>query len=595
VSVARPNVVGVRTVALATSIPLGYAVLWSPEQSVTGSVARIAAHLAGTAPEASTPSSTPASTAAEDAPPLDDPVRLVVWSARDLIPLLDAGVAVSRVWDCAEVHRLRHGVWRADPQEIWCAEHGLDPAGAPSTPQDDLFDFGEHSDAAAPDALTTPAGYLRGDAVTGAWQAATLPDDPARLLAWARAAYEMGQRQQEHCAAAGPRALATAISESAAALVCVELERTGLPIDRAVMSELITRSAGPRPESLDAELAHRAQRDARVTRHLPGHERTDLRNPAQVRELLLGAGIDVPNTRKWTLEPFRDAHPVVPALLQWRADERIATTYGWRWLAEHVGPDDRLRGHWTASDGAAGRMTAENGLHNLPVALRAGVRAAPGHRFVRADLGQIEPRVLAAVSADPAFMAATRADDLYAPVAARLGVERSVAKVAVLAAMYGQRSGAAGEALAGLRRAYPTAIALLEDAAERGSRGESVRTFGGRLVHTAPPVERGQPAAPPVAAARGRFARNAIIQGTAAELFKAWVATIRATTRDLGAELVLCLHDEVLVHVPTEAAPECARRVEQALTDAARRWQGGEQVRFVADVSIIERWSQAKD
>ena len=314
-----------------------------------------------------------------------------------------------------------------------------------------------------------------------------------------------------------------------------------------------------------------------------GRERADLRNPAQVRELLLAAGIDVPNTRKWTLEAFREVHPVVPALLAWRARERIATTYGWRWLDAHVGPDDRLRGRWTACDGAAGRMTAENGLHNLPAALRPAVRATTGHRFVRADLGQIEPRVLAAVSGDPAFVAATRSDDLYAPVAERLGVERAVAKVAVLAAMYGQRSGAAGEALAGLRAAYPLAVDLLEDAAARGGRGESVRTFGGRVVHTAPPPERGRPSAPPVAAARGRFARNAIIQGTAAELFKAWAATIRATTADLGAEIVLCLHDEVLVHVPQDAADECARRVDQALADAARRWLGADDVRFVAD------------
>ena len=49
--------------------------------------------------------------------------------------------------------------------------------------------------------------------------------------------------------------------------------------------------------------------------------------------------------------------------------------------------------------------------------MRQAVTAEAGHVFVRADLGQIEPRVLAAVSGDPALAAATRADDLYAPVA----------------------------------------------------------------------------------------------------------------------------------------------------------------------------------
>ena len=108
-------------------------------------------------------------------------------------------------------------------------------------------------------------------------------------------------------------------------------------------------------------------------------------------------------------------HPVVGALLDWRKRERIATTYGHRWLAEHVGADDRLRGSWTACDGAGGRMTADNGLHNLPAALRPGVAAHLGQVLVRADLGQIEPRVLAVVSGDRTFAEATRADDLYAP------------------------------------------------------------------------------------------------------------------------------------------------------------------------------------
>ena len=53
--------------------------------------------------------------------------------------------------------------------------------------------------------------------------------------------------------------------------------------------------------------------------------------------------------------------------------------------------------------------------------------------FGRADLGQIEPRVLAAVSQDPLLARATQGDDLYAPVAERLGVDRATAKVAVRA------------------------------------------------------------------------------------------------------------------------------------------------------------------
>jgi len=98
-----------------------------------------------------------------------------------------------------------------------------------------------------------------------------------------------------------------------------------------------------------------------------------------------------------------------------------------------------------------------------------------------------------------------------------------------------------------------------------------------------------------VVAGRGRFARNAVIQGAAAELFKAWAATVRLTTRHLGAQIVLCLHDELLIHVPTEAADEVAASVDAALVASARRWTGSSTVRFVCDTSVIERWSQAKD
>lgn len=191
--------------------------------------------------------------------------------------------------------------------------------------------------------------------------------------------------------------------------------------------------------------------------------------------------------------------------------------------------------------------------------------------------------------------AATLADDLYAPVARALGVERPIAKVAVLAAMYGQRSGAAGEALRGLERAYPVAMGYLDHAYEAGVEGRSLRTFGGRLIPTGRFLRNEDGQRDPVRdAGRGRFARNAVIQGAAAELFKAWAATVRATTADLDARIVLCLHDELLVHVPGARAAETKARVEAALVDSARRWAGSDRVRFVADTSVIRRWSEAK-
>jgi DNA polymerase-1 len=520
--------------------------------------------------------------------------RWVFWSAQaGAAPLVGKGIHLDRCWDIAEAHRLLAGGWDADPALAWAAVCRLDASHLPRAAGGDLFDFAaEHDpgDLGDPESPVRSDGYLRPEAVTGAWQTS-----PQRVLAWAGTALASAARQVAALSELSARAVSTGQSESAAALLCVELAATGLPVDRPILSRLIEDSAGPRPADEAHAREMRQARDREVLRHVPGREPTDLRNPMQVRNLLASVGILVPDTRARRLEPFRGTHPLVDALLAWRKAERISTTYGYHWLDTHVGPDDRLRGAWTACDGAAGRMTAQNGLHNLPTPLRPAIAAPDGHVFVRSDLGQIEPRVLAAVSGDLAFARATQADDLYAPVGAALKVERPEAKIAVLAAMYGQTSGTAGEALKRLERAYPTAMSYLRRADDSGVAARALRTYGGRRI----PMWENPVDAPPgslaaMIAGRGRFARNAVIQGAAAELFKAWAATVRLTTRHLGGRIVLCLHDELLVEVPAEAADEAAAAVDAALIASARRWTGSSTVRFVCDTSIIARWSDAK-
>lgn len=98
------------------------------------------------------------------------------------------------------------------------------------------------------------------------------------------------------------------------------------------------------------------------------------------------------------------------------------------------------------------------------------------------------------------------------------------------------------------------------------------------------------------AAARGRYGRNAMVQGAAAEFFKTWAVIVRARI-PADARIVLCLHDELLVHAPLHDIADVARIVDDALQETAARWQQPElqgQVRFVADTSAITRWSDAK-
>ena len=379
-------------------------------------------------------------------------------------------------------------------------------------------------------------------------------------------------------------------AESTVELLCAELSADGLPMDRDAAEQVLAGFIGPRPRGDAEAAAMRAARDGAVLRHAPAGVTADLRSPVQVRSLLAAAGVDVPDTRAWRLEEFKDTSPLVAALLEWRKAERIATTYGYGWLDENLGPDGRLRGAWTGSDGAAGRMTASSGLHNMPAAIRRAVIATHGHLFVRADLGQIEPRVLAAVSGDRALVAATQADDLYLPVATQLGVDRPTAKVAMIAAMYGQTTGHGGS------RGAP-------DAGRLPGRDGLPRRCRPHRQGRAGPSHLRRPARPdvgrasrrrPRAAARGRYGRNAMIQGAAAELFKMWAVTVRARGPALGARIVLCLHDELLVHVAEEHADAAAALVGDCLAETARRWAPRGDVRFIADISVVRCWADAK-
>ncbi len=515
--------------------------------------------------------------------------RWILWGRQPMELLVEEGLRLAKCWDIAAVQRVLVGGWRTDPGRVWAELHDLEgepPVVAPV----DLFTAPD--DVSQADEPVRDDGFLKPE-----WSAPDFVWTLARLERWARLAARAATLQQARLVILGerPKALSTARSESAAELLCAELSADGLPMDRGVAESIIESFVGSRPRTETEAAEQRRARDAEVLRHA-SNPNCDLRNPAQVKSLLRGIGVELPDTRAWRLEAIRGSHPLVDALLEWRKAERISTTFGYSWLDEHLGGDGRLRGDWSASDGAAGRMTASAGLHNMPAHLRSAVIATNGHVFVRADLGQIEPRILAAVSGDPALAIAAMQDDMYLPVAEQLAVDRATAKVAVLGAMYGQTTGHGAVALRGLEKAYPVAMNYLTDADVAGQVGRDIRTYGGRLVRmgSASADELSDRDNRSRAAARGRYGRNAMVQGAAAEFFKVWAVMVRARAAELDAEIVLCLHDELLVHAPIEHGDAVAQLVIDCLADAARHWAPDDAVRFVADVSVISRWSDSK-
>ncbi|WP_413775598.1 bifunctional 3'-5' exonuclease/DNA polymerase [Micromonospora sp. RTGN7] len=393
-------------------------------------------------------------------------------------------------------------------------------------------------------------------------------------------------------------------AESAGALIAAEMGAIGLPWRAEVHDEILTELLGE-PSPVGGPPRRLVELAARIAEAF-GVRQLHADSPAELLRAFARVGFELPNTRAWVLRGVD--HPAVPLVLERKELYRIWTAHGWAWRDTWV-RGGRFHPEYVPGGVVSGRWaTRGGGALQIPKVIRRAVVADPGWRFVVADAGQLEPRVLAAVSGDARLAAAGGAGDLYAALARdSFGGDRARAKVALLGAMYGQTGGMAVPALAVLRRNYPTAFAYVEAAARTGEAGGLVRSWLGR---TCPPgvlgfadgedagVEPGAVADPQgprarAARSRGRFTRNFVIQATAAEWASTLLATLRAALADTAAELVFFQHDEVVVHCPAAQADAVARAVRASGGRATALLFGDTPVRFPLDVSVVDCYADA--
>ena len=399
-------------------------------------------------------------------------------------------------------------------------------------------------------------------------------------------------------------------AESAGALAAAELTHVGLPFDAAEHDRLLTGLLGPRPlpgvrPPAMEDLAQQVRAELAVPSLNPDSAPDLLR-------ALQSAGIKVDTTRQGELTQVE--HPAIGPLLEYKKLARLHGANGWSWLSTWV-TQGRFRPGYVPSGVVTGRWAARGGgALQLPKQIRGAVVADPGCVLVVADAAQLEPRVLAAMAHDEAMAAATRRGDLYqALVDAGVVDTRAHAKVAMLGALYGATSGESGRLMPRLQRSYPAAVAWVEEAARAGEAGQVVTTWLGRsspapseawleaqrwsALPEAGPDERRQ--ARTQARDWGRFTRNFVVQGTAAEWALCWLADLRGkltTAGDVGgrqARLVYFLHDEVIVETPVELADAVTEAVRSSARRAGQLLFGTFPVEFALDVACVARYSDA--
>lgn len=407
-------------------------------------------------------------------------------------------------------------------------------------------------------------------------------------------------------------------AESAGALAASEMAAAGVPWDVVEHDRLLQAELGSRPGN-DAK-PERMREAAEEVRAALGDPRVNLDSAPKLLRSLKDSGLEVASTSRWELEAHE--HPVVEPLLRYKKLARLFAANGWAWIDEWV-HEGRYRPVYLPGGVVTGRWASNGGgALQLPRQLRPVLRADPGWLLVSADVAQLEPRVLAALSGDRAMADAGRGKDLYAGVVKSGAVStRDEAKIAVLGAMYGATTGDSGRLVPQLRKGFPGAMRCVDDAAAVGEQGGSVTT---RLGRTSPPpspewTEMQAAANAPNATladeqrarrasrALGRFTRNFIVQGTAAEWALVWIAELRNRLMQLGMgndapsavasgpvferrpHLVFFLHDEIIVHTPAELADRVAAAVEDSAVAAGRHLFGTAPVDFPLDLRVSER------
>ena len=326
-------------------------------------------------------------------------------------------------------------------------------------------------------------------------------------------------------------------------------------------------------------------------------------SPKQLGELLFGK-LGLPGGRKTstgqfstdekTLAKLAGAHPVVPAILDYRACTKLKSTYVDK-LPTLIDADSRVHTTYAQAFTETGRLSSSDpNLQNIPIRTERGrrIRAAfvardDRHRIVSADYSQIELRLMAAFSGDEAMLAAFRSGaDIHRETASRVyGVmpafvtdeQRSKCKMVNFGIIYGISAFGLSQRLKVPRREaeglidsyfrlYPGVRDFMSAAVAKAREKGYAETMLGRR-RTLRDIDSRN------ATARGAAERDAIntpIQGSAADLIKiAMVRVDRALKeRRLRAKMVLQIHDELVFDVPEEEVDEVVELARREMTGA---------------------------
>ena len=283
--------------------------------------------------------------------------------------------------------------------------------------------------------------------------------------------------------------------------------------------------------------------------------------------------------------------PIVADVLQYRQYAKLKSTYA-DGLLKAVSPDGRIRTSFQMTVTATGRLSStEPNLQNIPTRTELGSQmrrmfvAAPGNVLVDADYSQIELRLLAHISGDEAMCRAFRSgEDFHTLTAARVfHVEpqdvtpemRRRAKAVNFGVVYGispfslsQDIGVtvaeAKEYMERYFQTYTGVRAYMDRIVEQARADGYVET----LMHRRRALPELKSSNHNLRAFGERVALNMPIQGTAADLIKLSMVRVERRLADegLAAQLIMQVHDELIVECPEDEAARVQALLEEEMS-----------------------------
>lgn len=320
------------------------------------------------------------------------------------------------------------------------------------------------------------------------------------------------------------------------------------------------------------------------------------------------------STNAEVLESLLPLHPVISKILEYRTVAKLKSTYCDS-LVDKVASDGRIHSSFNQTETRTGRISStEPNLQNIPVRTERGrefrrfFKAREGCVLVDADYSQIELRVLAHISGDAAMRQAftdnvdihtvTASEVFGVPVDMVTPLMRSRAKAVNFGIVYGIGAFSLSKDIGvTVREAqkyidnylahFSSVDSYMKEVIEQAKSDGYVSTLEGRRRYL-----------PEMSASNRntrafgeRVARNAPIQGTAADIIK--IAMVRVDERlkreGLEARLILQVHDELIVEAPAFESMQVAMLLQEEMENAVKL-----SVPLIAEASMGETWYDAK-